>query len=142
MAAFASQRWMILAAGLTLALPAQAFDWNEVLKGVINKPASTPATSGVDALSSTDINAGLKEALTRQALDRLYTVIGENRDRDPGQPHAGRQRATEKGLWCSPYPMMAESATPRLRKPRPLPEETGGPPLFTRERPGLFFSSL
>jgi hypothetical protein len=58
---------MILAAGLTLALPAQAFDWGELLKSV-TKPASEPtSTSGVDALSTTDINAGLKEALTRGA---------------------------------------------------------------------------
>ncbi|MDP1862559.1 MAG: DUF4197 domain-containing protein [Thiobacillus sp.] len=61
------QRWMILAAGLTLALPAQAFDWGGMLKGVLEKPASQPASTGVDALSSTDINAGLKEALTSGA---------------------------------------------------------------------------
>lgn len=60
--------WIILAAGLTLALPAHAFDWNELLKSMTSKPASEPtSTSGVDALSSTDINAGLKEALTRGA---------------------------------------------------------------------------
>ena len=62
------KHWIILAAGLTLALPAHAFDWNELLKSVTSKPASAPTTtSGVDALSSTDINAGLKEALTRGA---------------------------------------------------------------------------
>jgi len=62
------KRWIILAAGLSLALPAHAIDWKEMLKGVVSKPASeTPAASGVDALSSTDINAGLKEALTRGA---------------------------------------------------------------------------
>ncbi|MBW8371923.1 MAG: DUF4197 domain-containing protein [Thiobacillus sp.] len=58
---------MILAAGLTLALPAHAIDWNEMLRGVLGKPASQPAASGVDALSTTEINAGLKEALTRGA---------------------------------------------------------------------------
>jgi Protein of unknown function (DUF4197) len=58
----------ILAAGLTLALPAHAFDWNELLKSMTGKPANAPTTtSGVEALSSTDINAGLKEALTRGA---------------------------------------------------------------------------
>jgi Protein of unknown function (DUF4197) len=62
-----SKHWIVLAAGLTLALPAHAVDWNEMLKGVINKPATQPAASGVDALSTADINAGLKEALTRGA---------------------------------------------------------------------------
>jgi hypothetical protein len=62
------KHWIILAAGLALALPAHAFDWNELLKSVTSKPASEPTTtSSVDALSSTDINAGLKEALTRGA---------------------------------------------------------------------------
>jgi hypothetical protein len=68
MAERVSKRWMILATGLTLALPAHAFDLNEMLKGVLGKPATQPAsTSGVDALSNADINAGLKEALTRGA---------------------------------------------------------------------------
>ena len=68
MATRISKLWIILAAGLTLALPAHAFDWGELLKGVTSKPTSEPATtSGVDALSTTDINAGLKEALTRGA---------------------------------------------------------------------------
>ena len=74
-----SQRWMILMAGLTLALPAHAFDWNEVLKGVTGKPASQPSTSttgSVDALSSTEINAGLKEALTRGA-DTAVAQLGQ-----------------------------------------------------------------
>lgn len=61
------RQWMILAAGLALALPAQALDWNEMLKGVLGKPAGQSAASGVDALSNADINAGLKEALTRGA---------------------------------------------------------------------------
>jgi hypothetical protein len=62
------KRWMLLVAGLTLALPAHAIDWNEMLRGVLGKPpASQPAASGVDALSNADINAGLKEALTRGA---------------------------------------------------------------------------
>ena len=67
MTALISKRWIILAAGLSLALPAHAIDWNEMLKGVLGKPASEPAASGVDALSNADINAGLKEALTRGA---------------------------------------------------------------------------
>lgn len=60
----------LLAAGLAVTTPTHAFDWGEMLKGVINKPASSstaPAASGVDALSGSDINAGLKEALTRGA---------------------------------------------------------------------------
>jgi len=61
------KHWLILAAGLSLATPAHAVDWNEMLRGVLGKPASQPAASGVDALSSADINAGLKEALTRGA---------------------------------------------------------------------------
>lgn len=60
-------RWVFLAAGLSLAAPAHAIDWNEMLKGVLGKPAGQPAAGGVDALSTADINAGLKEALTRGA---------------------------------------------------------------------------
>ena len=61
-----SARWLLLA--IVLALPAHAVDWGEMLKGVLGKPAGeTATTSGVDALSSTEINAGLKEALTRGA---------------------------------------------------------------------------
>ena len=67
MAASTSRRWMILAAGLTLTLPAHAFDFGKMLKDVISQPASQSSTSGVDALSNADINAGLKEALTRGA---------------------------------------------------------------------------
>jgi hypothetical protein len=70
------KRWMILATGLTLAMPAHAIDWNEILKGVVGKPASQPASSGVDALSSADINAGLKEALTRGA-DAAVAQLGQ-----------------------------------------------------------------
>ncbi|MBT9590923.1 MAG: DUF4197 domain-containing protein [Thiobacillus sp.] len=78
---FISTRRMILAAGLTLALPAHAIDLNEILKGAMSKPASQPAatgatTAGVDALSSTDINAGLKEALTRGA-DSAVAQLGQ-----------------------------------------------------------------
>jgi hypothetical protein len=61
---------MILAAGLTLALPAHAFDWGELLKSMSTKPATqTTGSSGssVDALSDAEVNAGLKEALTRGA---------------------------------------------------------------------------
>jgi hypothetical protein len=71
-----SSRWIILATGLTLALPAQAFDLNELLKGVVSKPASQTSSSGVDALSSTEINSGLKEALTRGA-ETAVTQLGQ-----------------------------------------------------------------
>jgi hypothetical protein len=70
------KRWMILAAGLTLTQPAQAFDWNEMLKGVLGTPATQPAASGVDSLSNADINAGLKEALTRGA-DAAVAQLGQ-----------------------------------------------------------------
>lgn len=76
MATSTSARWMIFAAGLTLALPAHAFDFGEILKGVISKPASQPSASGVDALSNADINAGLKEALTRGA-DAAVAQLGQ-----------------------------------------------------------------
>jgi hypothetical protein len=71
-----SKRWIILAAGISLALPAHAFDLNEMLKGVLGKPATQPAASGVDALSTTEINAGLKEALTRGA-EAAVTQLGQ-----------------------------------------------------------------
>lgn len=71
-----SKRWMILAAGLSLALPAQAFDLNEMLKGVLGQPATQPSAGGVDALSSTEINSGLKEALTRGA-ETAVTQLGQ-----------------------------------------------------------------
>ena len=70
-------RPLVLAAALALAAPAYAFDWNDMLKGVLNKPASqtAPAATGVDALSGTDINAALKEALTRGA-DAAVAQLG------------------------------------------------------------------
>ncbi len=58
---------LLLAAGLALSAPAHAFDFGELLKGVIGNSTETTAPAGVDALSSTDINAGLKEALTTGA---------------------------------------------------------------------------
>lgn len=77
MAALISKRWIMLAAGLALSLPAYAFDWSGILKGVISQPASeTATTSGVDALSNADINAGLKEALTRGA-DTAVAQLGQ-----------------------------------------------------------------
>lgn len=72
-----SRRW-ILAAAIALALPAHAFDWSELLKGAVGKAtnqSASPAASGIDALSSTDINAGLKEALTRGA-DAAVAQLG------------------------------------------------------------------
>lgn len=71
-----STRWIVLAAGLTLALPAHAVDWNEMLRGVLGKPASQPAAGGIDALSNADINAGLKAALTRGA-DAAVAQLGQ-----------------------------------------------------------------
>jgi hypothetical protein len=69
--------WPMLAAGLALALPAHAIDWNELLKGVLGKPAGEQQTAtGIDALSSTEINAGLKEALTRGA-DAAVAQLGK-----------------------------------------------------------------
>ena len=71
-----STRRIILAAGLTLALPAHAVDWNEMLGGVLGKPAGEPSASGVDARSTADINAGLKEALSRGA-DAAVAQLGQ-----------------------------------------------------------------
>jgi hypothetical protein len=51
-------------------MPAHAVDWNEMLRGVLGKPAS-----GVDTLSNADINAGLKEALMRGA-DAAVAQLG------------------------------------------------------------------
>src|SRR3569832_3007988 len=70
------KHWIILAAGLTLALPAHAFDWNGMLKSVVGQPAGQPTASGVDTLSNADINAGLKEALTRGA-DAAVAQLGQ-----------------------------------------------------------------
>lgn len=78
MSASISRRWMILASGLTLALPVHAFDLGKMLKDAISKPASQPSasSSSVDALSSADIHAGLKEALTRGA-DTAVAQLGQ-----------------------------------------------------------------
>ncbi|MBW8330351.1 MAG: DUF4197 domain-containing protein [Thiobacillus sp.] len=77
MAAFISKHWVVLTASLALTLPAYAFDWSGILKGVSSKPASeTTTTSGVDALSTTEINSGLKEALTRGA-DAAVAQLGQ-----------------------------------------------------------------
>lgn len=70
------KRWMILATGLALAMPAQAFDLGGMLKGMLPPPASAPTASGVDALSSADINAALKEALT-QGADAAVAQLGQ-----------------------------------------------------------------
>lgn len=63
-----------LAAALA-SLPAFAIDWNQAIqigKDAIGQPATnsstaTPAKSAVDALTPTEMNSGLKEALTRGA---------------------------------------------------------------------------
>ena len=82
MTAFTSTRRIILAAGLVLALPAHAFDLGTLLQDAVSKPASPPTatttTPGVDALSKTDINAGLKEALTRGA----YSAVAQLGQKD------------------------------------------------------------
>ncbi|MEW5966081.1 MAG: DUF4197 domain-containing protein [Pseudomonadota bacterium] len=71
-----AQRSLLLAASLALALPAHA-DWRELLRGVVSPPAEQkPAASGVDALSQTEINAGLKEALSRGA-DAAVAQLGQ-----------------------------------------------------------------
>jgi hypothetical protein len=67
---------VLATAALTLAGPAHAFDWNEMLKGVLGTPATQSVATGVDALSGTDINAGLKEALTRGA-DAAVAQLGQ-----------------------------------------------------------------
>ena len=66
-----------LTAGLCLALPATAFDWSDVLKGAVGQPSGQPTSSpaGVDALSNADVQAGLKEALTRGA-DAAVAQLG------------------------------------------------------------------
>jgi len=71
------KRALVPAAILALAAPAHAFDWGEMLKGVVSKPGGQdPAgATGVDALSTTDINAALKEALTRGA-DAAVAQLG------------------------------------------------------------------
>ncbi len=63
------KHWIVVATGLSLALPAHAFDWNEMLRGVLSQPAEQQqaSTASVDALSNAEVNAGLKEALTRGA---------------------------------------------------------------------------
>ncbi|MDO9219710.1 MAG: DUF4197 domain-containing protein [Thiobacillus sp.] len=62
---------VLLIAGLVFAPPAVAFDWSGALKDAMEQASGettgTKASSGVDALSNADINAGLKEALTRGA---------------------------------------------------------------------------
>ncbi|MFO7543573.1 MAG: DUF4197 domain-containing protein [Thiobacillus sp.] len=69
-----SRRGIILAIGLTLSLPAQAFDWGEMLRGALSKPAVQ--TAATDVLSNDDITAGLKEALSRGA-DAAVAQLGQ-----------------------------------------------------------------
>lgn len=45
MSTLISTRRIILAAGLALALPAHAVDWNEMLRGVLGKPAGQPSAA-------------------------------------------------------------------------------------------------
>ena len=89
MVASISKHGFILAAGLALAQPAHAIDWGEMLKGVVTPPPSQPSaptttSSSVDALSQSEVNAGLKEALTRGA-DAAVAQLGQ-RDGFFGDP--------------------------------------------------------
>jgi hypothetical protein len=69
----------LFVAGLVFTPPVLAFDWNAALKGAMDQAsgqtAGTAATPGLDALSNADINAGLKEALTRGA-DSAVAQLG------------------------------------------------------------------
>lgn len=70
--------WLALAAGIALAFPAHAFDWGGLLKGTpLDKPAAEkPSAAGVDSLTSTEINSGLKEALASGA-DAAVSQLGK-----------------------------------------------------------------
>ncbi len=69
--------WIILATGIVLAFPAHALDWGGLLKGALGKPAAEEqSAAGVDSLSNTEINSGLKEALSRGA-DAAVTQLGK-----------------------------------------------------------------
>lgn len=71
------KKWLVLATGIALASSAQAFDWGGLLKGTLDKPAAQEqSAAGVDSLSSTEINSGLKEALTRGA-DAAVAQLGK-----------------------------------------------------------------
>ena len=71
------KKWLVLATGIALASSAQAFDWGSLFKNTIEKPAGQEqSAAGVDSLSSTEINSGLKEALTRGA-DAAVTQLGQ-----------------------------------------------------------------
>ena len=71
------KHWVILASGIALTSPVYAFDWGGLLKGTLGKPAAEEqGTAGVDSLSNTEINAGLKEALSRGA-DAAVTQLGK-----------------------------------------------------------------
>lgn len=71
------KKWLVLATGIALASSAQAFDWGSLLKNTVEKPASQEqSAAGVDSLSNTEINSGLKEALTRGA-DAAVAQLGK-----------------------------------------------------------------
>jgi len=76
MARAAFRPWIFAVAAVALSAPAQAVDWNELLRGVLGQPSGqTAATPSVDALSNAEVNAGLKEALTRGA-DAAVAQLG------------------------------------------------------------------
>ncbi len=55
------KQWLVLATGIALASSAQAFDWGGLFKCTLDKPAAQEqSAAGVDSLSSTEINSGLK----------------------------------------------------------------------------------
>ncbi len=71
------KKWLVLATGVALASSAQAFDWGSLLKGTLDKPAAQEqSAAGVESLSGTEINSGLKEALTRGA-DAAVAQLGK-----------------------------------------------------------------
>jgi hypothetical protein len=74
-----TKHWIILAAALALAQPAHAFDWDSLLRGIFSPPASEPATTAGESLSTAEINAALKEALTRGAEAAVRPTRAEGR---------------------------------------------------------------
>ena len=76
MARSAFRPWFFAVAAAALSSPAHAVDWNELLRGVLGQPSGQSAAArSVDALSDTEVNAGLKEALTRGA-DAAVAQLG------------------------------------------------------------------
>lgn len=72
------KQWIILAAGIVLVSPALAFDWGRLLNETLSRPSAEKqgSSDAVNSLSSTEINSGLKEALTRGA-DAAVAQLGK-----------------------------------------------------------------